>query len=83
MANVLERTTVMREVLQAGMSMGGAISGEHGIGTAKKAYFQSLEDPVKLDLLRRIKMAFDPKGILNRGVVFDWPGVPEAANGLR
>jgi glycolate oxidase len=38
----------------------------------------SLEDPEKLDLLRRIKTAFDPNGILNPGVIFDWPAFPEA-----
>jgi glycolate oxidase len=71
-----ERTIVMRELFQAGLALGGAISGEHGIGTVKKGYFQDLEHPDKLDLLRRIKTAFDPEGILNRGVIFDWPAVP-------
>jgi glycolate oxidase len=67
-----ERTVVMREVLEAGLALGGAISGEHGIGTMKKGHFQALEDPDKLELLRRIKTVFDPNGILNRGVIFDW-----------
>jgi glycolate oxidase len=68
-----ERTLAMRELYQAGMALGGAISGEHGIGTLKKQYFLALENPDKLDLLRRIKTAFDPNKILNPGVVFDWP----------
>src|SRR5580700_7792097 len=63
----------MHELYQAGMALGGAISGEHGIGTLKKEYFLALENPDKLDLLRRIKTAFDPNKILNPGVVFDWP----------
>jgi glycolate oxidase len=73
-----ERARVMSDLFQAGLALGGAISGEHGIGTLKKEYFQALEDPAKLALLRRIKLAFDPNGILNPGVVFDSPGVPEA-----
>ena len=50
----------MRDIFEAGMALGGAISGEHGIGTEKKTYFLELEDPAKLELMRRIKAAFDP-----------------------
>jgi glycolate oxidase len=53
-----------------GHDMGGAVSGEHGIGKAKRGYFGALEDPSKLALQRRIKMAFDPSGILNPGCIF-------------
>jgi glycolate oxidase len=53
------------------MDLGGAISGEHGIGTEKKRYFAELEDPTKLALMRRIKDAFDPHGILGPDVLFD------------
>jgi glycolate oxidase len=66
-----ERYKVMRGLFEAGMALGGAISGEHGIGRAKKKYFLELEDPVKVDLMRRIKVAFDPHGILNPGNLFD------------
>ena len=55
----------------AGVELGGAISGEHGVGEAKKAYFLELEDPTKIALMTRIKAAFDPNGILNPGNLFD------------
>ena len=55
---------------RSGMALGGAISGEHGIGTEKLRYVAELEDPAKLALMRRIKAAFDPAGILNPGKIF-------------
>lgn len=66
-----ERYAVMRGLFEVGMTLGGAISGEHGIGLTKKRYFLELEDPVKVDLMRRIKTAFDPNSILNPGTLFD------------
>jgi glycolate oxidase len=65
------RSATIKEIFAMGLSLGGAISGEHGIGRAKKSYFQALEDPAKLALQRRIKAAFDPAGILNPGCIFD------------
>ena len=65
------RHDLIHDIFAAGMQLGGAISGEHGIGTEKKVYLAELEDPVKLALMRRIKAAFDPAGILNPGTIFD------------
>lgn len=44
---------------------GGQVSGEHGIGFAKKGYLQNQLGPIQMQLMRGIKAAFDPKGILN------------------
>jgi glycolate oxidase len=65
------RSKLLSAIFEMGMAMGGAISGEHGIGRTKKRYYQALEDPAKLALQRRIKAAFDPSGILNPGCIFD------------
>jgi glycolate oxidase len=66
-----KRFDLLRDIFDMGMSIGGAISGEHGIGRSKKHHYQALEDPAKLALQRRIKAAFDPAGVLNPGCVFD------------
>lgn len=48
---------------------GGAVSGEHGIGYAKKEYLEEQAGPEQIALMRGIKKVFDPKGILNPGKV--------------
>lgn len=64
------RSTLVHAILSAGVAFGGAVSGEHGIGTVKRAEYELLEDPVKVDLMRRIKATFDPAGILNPDTIF-------------
>lgn len=47
----------------------GSISAEHGIGTLKRPYLHLSRTPEELDLMRRLKRALDPRGILNPGKV--------------
>jgi D-lactate dehydrogenase len=55
------------------LALGGTLSGEHGIGVAKRDYMARAIEPATLALMRAIKKEFDPKGILNPGKV-----LPEA-----
>jgi glycolate oxidase len=66
-----KRHEVVEAILRAGVDRGGAISGEHGIGRGKREYLAAIEDPAKLALWRRIKVAFDPNNILNPGAIFE------------
>jgi FAD/FMN-containing dehydrogenase len=54
-------------------SLGGSISAEHGIGRLKAAEFAGRADPVELAVMRELKRALDPKGILNPGKVLAEP----------
>lgn len=49
--------------------MGGSISAEHGIGRLKRDLLRDVKDPVALDVMRALKQTFDPKGVLNPGVL--------------
>ncbi len=60
---------ISSEVHALVVEMGGSISAEHGIGRMKRGDLERYKSPVELDLMRRIKAAFDPNGILNPGKV--------------
>jgi len=55
------------EIFAMAVELGGTLSGEHGVGTLKLPYLEMALGPVAVDVMRSIKQAFDPKGILNPG----------------
>ena len=59
----------IREIFEFVKSVGGTISGEHGIGLVQKSYLDIVFSPVEMELQRGIKRLFDPNGILNPGKV--------------
>jgi glycolate oxidase len=62
--------TAIREIFRLTISLGGTISGEHGIGYSQKAYLPIALSPVDLNLMKDIKRTFDPNNILNPGKIF-------------
>ncbi len=58
------------ELYEQVLAWGGTVSGEHGIGIAKKDYLARQIGPGGVAVMKRIKQAFDPNGILNPGKIF-------------
>ena len=63
------RDEVQEMVFDLVEALGGSISAEHGIGRLKRAELARRKSPVELALMRQLKAALDPKGILNPGAV--------------
>jgi glycolate oxidase len=59
----------IREIFQFVKSVGGTISGEHGIGLVQRPYLDIVFSKTELKLMRQIKKVFDPRGILNPGKI--------------
>ena len=62
--------TAIREIFTLTVSLGGTISGEHGIGYSQKSYLPLALAPAELKLMQEIKHTFDPHDILNPGKIF-------------
>jgi FAD/FMN-containing dehydrogenase len=63
------RDAIANRVHDLAMAMGGSFSAEHGIGRLKRPDMARYKAPVELDLMRRMKAALDPQGIMNPGKV--------------
>ena len=59
------------EIFTEAIRLGGTLTGEHGIGLAKKAHLRKFAGDASLRVMRELKRALDPKGILNPGKVLD------------
>lgn len=61
--------TAKDQLIEAALNLGGAVSGEHGMGVGNRRYAARAFGPA-LELMKRIKAVFDPKGILNPGKIW-------------
>ena len=61
----------MKEIFDYALSLGGTITGEHGVGLAKRAYLKQQYGEDSYRLLEAVKRTLDPEGILNPGKIFE------------
>jgi glycolate oxidase len=66
-----EMTKNLRALFELTKSLGGTISGEHGVGLVQKPYLDVMFNDTQMQLMRGIKKVFDPNNILNAGKIFD------------
>jgi glycolate oxidase len=63
--------TAFREIFEKAIALGGTITGEHGIGLAKKEFLEKFAGKTSLDVMRALKRTLDPNNVLNPGKIFD------------
>ena len=64
-----QEDAVNKQVYAVVRELGGSISAEHGLGQLKRATIRDYKDPLELELMRDIKQALDPQGLMNPGKV--------------
>jgi len=60
-----------REIFEKAIALGGTITGEHGVGLAKKEFLETFAGKTSLDVMRTLKRTLDPNDIVNPGKIFD------------
>lgn len=60
-----------KEIFDEAIRLGGTITGEHGVGVAKKSFLPKFAGDAQMRVMRELRRALDPKGILNPGKMFD------------
>jgi glycolate dehydrogenase FAD-linked subunit len=60
----------MKEIFDRALALGGTITGEHGVGLAKRPFLKDALGELNLEVMKRIKKSFDPNGILNPRKIF-------------
>ena len=60
-----------REIFEEAIRLGGTITGEHGVGLAKKEFLPKFAGDAQMRVMRELRKALDPRGILNPGKMFD------------
>ena len=66
-----KKDEIVKVVMEKAISLGGTISGEHGIGITKKKYMPLVFNSTEIEIMKKIKSVIDPNNILNPGKIFD------------
>jgi D-lactate dehydrogenase (cytochrome) len=66
----------LSRLVERALAMDGTCTGEHGVGQGKRKYLEAEHGIGAVDLMRTIKQAIDPQGIMNPGKVLPEPGLP-------
>ena len=61
---------ITEEIYRLALSLDGTITGEHGIGAIRQRYLPLALEEAQIEVMRRIRAAFDPNAILNPGKIF-------------
>lgn len=64
-------TKAMDEIFLAALSLGGVLSGEHGIGLEKQRFLKKAMDPAAIEIMKKIKKILDPNNVLNPGKIWE------------